>query len=110
MTLITFQDGKPVMKEDGTIGTEQACCCVEESCIFGACCGPDTFLNGPAFEGERLVCRDISAFTLLTVQQCLDEGGVYYDCKFCSASSDFGALGCLECGPWNSALVCEDPP
>ena len=27
MTLITFQDGKPVMKDDGTIGTEQACCC-----------------------------------------------------------------------------------
>jgi hypothetical protein len=27
MTLITFEDGKPLKKEDGTIGTEQACCC-----------------------------------------------------------------------------------
>ena len=27
MTLITFQDGSPVMKDDGTIGTEHACCC-----------------------------------------------------------------------------------
>jgi len=27
MTLITFEDGRPLKKEDGTIGTEQACCC-----------------------------------------------------------------------------------
>lgn len=27
MTLITVQDGKPVIKDDGKIGTEQACCC-----------------------------------------------------------------------------------
>lgn len=27
MTLITFEDGKPLKKEDGTIGTEQSCCC-----------------------------------------------------------------------------------
>jgi hypothetical protein len=31
MTLITFQDGKPLMKDDGKIGTEQECCC-EEGC------------------------------------------------------------------------------
>jgi hypothetical protein len=34
MTLITFQDGSPILK-DGKIGTEQACCC------GGACCLPD---------------------------------------------------------------------
>jgi hypothetical protein len=27
MTLITFQDGKPLLNKDGKIGTEQACCC-----------------------------------------------------------------------------------
>jgi hypothetical protein len=27
MTLITFEDGKPLMKEDGKVGTEQECCC-----------------------------------------------------------------------------------
>jgi hypothetical protein len=32
MTLITFQDGSPILK-DGKIGTEQACCC------GGVCCG-----------------------------------------------------------------------
>lgn len=33
MTLITFQDGKPVMR-DGKVGAEQACCCGGD----GACC------------------------------------------------------------------------
>ena len=33
MTLITFEDGKPLMKDDGKIGTEQACCC-ECACQF----------------------------------------------------------------------------
>lgn len=46
MTLITFEDGKAVMK-DGTIGTEQACCCdrpcsgpceENEDCEEGCCC------------------------------------------------------------------------
>ena len=36
MTLITFEDGKPLMKDDGKIGTEQACCCEQ----VGACCVP----------------------------------------------------------------------
>jgi hypothetical protein len=31
MTLITFQDGQPVMR-DGKIGTEQECCC-EQCCV-----------------------------------------------------------------------------
>jgi hypothetical protein len=29
MTLITFQDGKPVMR-DGKVGTEQECCCCDQ--------------------------------------------------------------------------------
>jgi hypothetical protein len=33
MTLITFEDGKPLMKDDGKIGTEQECCCGQcEAC------------------------------------------------------------------------------
>lgn len=31
MTLITFQDGKPVLR-DGKVGTEQACCCNKQCC------------------------------------------------------------------------------
>ena len=36
MTLIAFQDGKPILT-DGKVGTEQACCCVEgeEPCSCG---------------------------------------------------------------------------
>jgi hypothetical protein len=32
MTLITFEDGKPLMKDDGKIGTEQECCCQQGCC------------------------------------------------------------------------------
>ena len=32
MTLITFQDGKPVLR-DGQVGTEQACCCCDPNCL-----------------------------------------------------------------------------
>jgi hypothetical protein len=32
MTLITFQDGKPVLR-DGKVGTEQACCCGSGNCV-----------------------------------------------------------------------------
>lgn len=34
MTLITFQDGKPVMR-DGKVGTEQDCCCEQAECCAG---------------------------------------------------------------------------
>jgi hypothetical protein len=33
MTLITFQDGKPVLR-DGKVGTEQACCCCDNCLTF----------------------------------------------------------------------------
>ena len=32
MTLITFQDGQPVMR-DGKVGTEQECCCEPPCCV-----------------------------------------------------------------------------
>ena len=39
MTLITFQDGKPVLR-GGKVGTEQACCCGSAGCN---CCEDDYF-------------------------------------------------------------------
>lgn len=45
MTLITFQDGQPVMR-DGKIGTEQECCC---NCTCGIGCTQEisiTFVRG----------------------------------------------------------------
>jgi hypothetical protein len=36
MTLITFQDGKPVLR-DGAVGTEQACCCGCDPCLVRLC-------------------------------------------------------------------------
>lgn len=38
MTLITFQDGKPVMR-DGKVGTGSACCCGGSGCCGRPCCG-----------------------------------------------------------------------
>jgi hypothetical protein len=32
MTLITFQDGKPVLR-DGKVGTESGCCCCDPNCL-----------------------------------------------------------------------------
>jgi hypothetical protein len=60
-------------------------------CEYGACCGPDTFVSSEY--GERMVCRQESE------QQCLQRGGTWYTCKLCLASSDYGAFGCLSCGP-----------
>jgi hypothetical protein len=40
MTLITFQDGKVVLR-DGKVGTEQACCCQE--CVCPELCDGITF-------------------------------------------------------------------
>ena len=47
MTLITFQGGKPLMKEDGTIGAEQACCCGKCAVPCPDYCCPD---NAPDFQ------------------------------------------------------------
>lgn len=46
MTLITFENGKPLIKEDGTIGTEQSCCC--NRC--GDCIQIDYVWSIPEFE------------------------------------------------------------
>lgn len=53
MTLITFEDGKPLMKEDGKIGTGLECCCENQGCcvevewhrVYGDCWNrPDDFI------------------------------------------------------------------
>lgn len=54
MTLITFEDGKPLMKEDGKIGTGQECCC-EQVCVCPVGCvdGLQISLgNAPSCVGE----------------------------------------------------------
>jgi hypothetical protein len=53
MTLITFSDGKVVMR-DGKVGTEQACCCDEFDCT-GLVLEYDTgsySVSGPAFASD----------------------------------------------------------
>lgn len=65
MTLITFQDGKAVMR-GGQVGTEQSCCCENEAtcedCFFdfsgtfnwqftGTCNGNPVNLNGVIVDG-----------------------------------------------------------
>ena len=62
MTLITFQDGQPVMR-DGKVGTEQACCC--GGCTFailfsgeGACGLPE---DNPYFDPNDGTCDAIQA-------------------------------------------------
>ena len=50
MTLITFSDGKVVMR-DGKVGTEQACCCGCPSCI-SLWMFPDTAFTGEWFDPQ----------------------------------------------------------
>lgn len=66
MTLIAFQDGKPIFR-DGKVGTEQSCCCepVDETCagcfldfsgtynwtFTGTCNGNPVNLNGTIVDG-----------------------------------------------------------
>jgi hypothetical protein len=60
MTLITFSDGKIVMR-DGKVGTEQACCC----CGFSDCnceCTVTVTVNGFSLLDIDLPCPDPSPF------------------------------------------------
>jgi hypothetical protein len=44
MTLITFQDGKVVMRDD-KVGTEQECCCEEEEFVCDETCNKTITVN-----------------------------------------------------------------
>ena len=59
MTLITFQDGKPVMR-DGKVGTEQACCCGCDPCLLRLCTAYGICITEPA-GNEQEVCDEFAA-------------------------------------------------
>lgn len=74
MTLITFQDGKPVMR-DGKVGTEQDCCCgggecacpdlsgycslVEWTNLGGVCTGTNEFDGDNPGVGTTTGCQNV---------------------------------------------------
>jgi hypothetical protein len=81
MTLITLQDGKPILK-DGKIGTEQACCCGEEEgncqdCDLICCmiiearnlCEPGTTVQDGGGAGETWGISPATGFFGQTVYQ-----------------------------------------
>lgn len=99
MTLITFQDGKPVLR-DGKVGTEQACCCGEcgcalreghsivvavdgqdvtadwPGCASGICYGPDGVIlgsSGATFYADPDYCES----TLICSREVSIAGGCY---------------------------------
>jgi hypothetical protein len=66
MTLITFQDGKPVLR-DGKVGTEQECCCGGGECDCTLCTGGsvDYELDGVTLNVPVTVENDWSPYTTL---------------------------------------------
>jgi hypothetical protein len=101
MTLITFQDGKPVLR-DGKVGTEQACCCQCGRCII---------------DGEW-DCR------YATKAQCEECTTTYYcenletadvtvvdDCSECVGENVY-CYSTIEgpCGTWEPNAPCEPCP
>ena len=102
MTLITFQNGKPVMR-DGAVGTEQACCC-------GKC--------GRCIIDGEWDCR------YTTKAQCEECTTTYYcenletaevtvvaDCSECVGDT-LSCYGVSEgpCGSWDANAPCEPCP
>jgi hypothetical protein len=111
MTLITFSDGKVVMKGDA-VGTEQACCC-EQDCSNPSpgCCteiispivADDFSLSCPdGFEGPNLF--DANCYSFRCIDRCCDCGKgpfptVLLDagCATCDQFNEFTPAECGEC-------------
>jgi hypothetical protein len=102
MTLITFQDGRPVLR-DGKVGTEQECCCGGCGCVYRegslvvvTAGGVDATVNPfclPYWEG---VCNGsgeicVSAFTLAP-DGC--------ETRFFSSSQMLVFAGCHSAAGW----------
>lgn len=72
MTLITFEDGKAVMR-DGKVGTEHECCCGD---LDPGACPEGVYVNGPTFTYEWDAA--LSGWTLVGItpqdanQACFD--------------------------------------
>lgn len=91
MTLITFQDGKPVLR-DGKVGTEQACCCTVP-CTCNTC-EAHIYVNG-----VEVPVNNPFGYTPLS------------ECNECainsvSPSQGWADIPCTETPPWTTA--CED--
>ena len=96
MTLITFQDGKPVFR-DGKVGTEQECCC-QQGCPCSLC---DEDLISVVIEGQELL---LSATDFGSLEFCfVDEDPA--DCtqgpcdkpEPCKMASSRGAFVYTDC-------------
>jgi len=83
MTLITFQDGSPILK-DGKVGTEQACCCDGGGCA--ASC-----------EDELTVTGSIGGMTATVITTIPGAGAARFDKN--DGSGDFVAVDAsIICG------------
>ena len=85
MTLITFQDGSPILK-DGKIGTEQACCCGKCAVPCPDYCCPEGELGGFPPNGVFYL-GDASQLSFTNV----------YDCE-ASPQADLFFEGTIDCG------------
>ena len=111
MTLITFSDGKVVMR-DGKVGTEQACCCVcgcsfrEGSVIVVTVDGDDVEFFGPSGPIDANgdvdnveVCS--SGHTFLPDSYC--------ESRFLSSRDVYVYVGCHDAN-WEDLLSANAPP
>jgi hypothetical protein len=81
MTLISFQGGKPVMR-DGKVGTEQNCCCCWRENIFPITVTISNYAQAPGFFGSP----DCDCYE---GTYAIDELDTVYTTNVCSPSPDF---------------------
>jgi len=81
MTLISFQGGKPVMR-DGKIGTEQACCCCYRESPFPITVTISNYAQAPGFFGSPDCACYEGTYTI-------EELDTVYTTNVCPPSPDF---------------------
>ena len=97
MTLITFSDGKVVMKGDA-VGTEQACCCnecdsdddccVNEYVYLMVCATPDP---APGWEGNaQAECEAAGGFYYTGIDGTFRCPELFVEAAFCAFSPQYG--------------------
>ena len=74
MTLITFQDGKPVLR-DGKVGTESGCCCGCDPCLVRLCQAYDVTVENPDDTSAEEWACGISANAYLWLKDALESAG-----------------------------------
>jgi hypothetical protein len=73
MTLITFQDGKPVLR-DGKVGTEQECCCCDP-CLVRLCTAYGVIVSDPNDTSFDEWTCGIFANAFLWLKEALESAG-----------------------------------